>query len=256
MKNPKKVKAYYCEKFCGDCGASVGLKRCSSHTYLCDACRKARRKSRQTVVKTRCKYCGWPIECKGRKPNYKSLAAGRSGAAYCSEECRDKFVAWNKKHLSGPKIAAFSKKHSPSRMKKDNPMFKKEIRRKMADTLKRIGHGPKIRGGNGRPMPVPQKKLLHALGAGWEPECVVPLGRRVDGYPTNYKIDIGNRSLMIGIEVDGGSHYSIKRREQDLKKDIKLRSLGWDILRFKNNEVNENINMVLSKIKKMVGASR
>jgi len=55
--------------------------------------------------------------------------------------------------------------------------------------------------------------------------------------------------LKIGIEVDGQSHNSAKAKERDSKKDRKLEELGWHILRFRNEEVLENLNDTLLTIK-------
>ena len=249
----KNNKTYQYENFCSECGVSVGIKRCRRHTCLCEKCRGIRRERRQFVIEATCRYCGEPVECKGKYPNYKSLTAGRNKRAYCSKLCRDNFIKWHSVNVAGPRIAELNRKYASDRMKKNNPMFKKESREKMSKTLKRIGHKPKIRGGNGMPLPVPQAILLAALGEGWEPECAVSLGHRTCGYPTNYKIDIGNRRLKVGIEVDGGSHCSLDRRRQDLKKTNKLSSLGWDIIRFKNEEVINDIGNVMSKIDAKVG---
>jgi very-short-patch-repair endonuclease len=73
------------------------------------------------------------------------------------------------------------------------------------------------------------------LGAGWFPEQVVKTHRKPPMYPHCYKLDLANPELMIGIELDGGSHLSLTRREQDQKKDALLRSFGWKVLRLKNS---------------------
>ena len=63
----------------------------------------------------------------------------------------------------------------------------------------------------------------------------ISLGRKQQGYPTCYKVDCGNRRLRIAIEADGLSHNY--RRELDAKKDAKLASLGWTVLRFSNQQI-------------------
>jgi very-short-patch-repair endonuclease len=54
-------------------------------------------------------------------------------------------------------------------------------------------------------------------------------------YPHCYKLDLANLEMKMGIELDGGSHLTLTRREQDQKKDALLRSLGWKVLRLKNS---------------------
>lgn len=116
-----------------------------------------------------------------------------------------------------------------------NPMTRPEVRAKVSRRLKEIGHGPSERGGNGRGLTRPQAILLSALGPGWEAEFALSLGRRTPGYPTHYKIDVACPARRIAIEVDGPSHHS--RKAQDAKKDAKLASLGWTVLRFWNREI-------------------
>lgn len=122
-----------------------------------------------------------------------------------------------------------SKKHA-------NPMSKNASRMKMRDTLKRIKHAPIARGGNGKLLPLPQLALLHALGEGWRAEFAVRTnaGHLNGVYPNCYKLDIANQSLMIGIELEGGSHGSEERTNQDTKKDDLLTSFGWKIFRVTN----------------------
>lgn len=116
-----------------------------------------------------------------------------------------------------------------------NPTSRPEVREKLSRRLKEIGHKPPIQGGNGRGLTEPQRRLMEVLGMAWEAEYAVRLGPAKDGYPTNYKVDLANPETMIAIEVDGNSHLS--RRALDAKKDAKLASLGWTVLRFWNREI-------------------
>jgi len=116
-----------------------------------------------------------------------------------------------------------------------NPMERPEVRKKVSQTLRAMHHGPPERGGNGRGLTLPQQTLLDAIGPTWLAEFIVPLGPRTPGYPSHYKLDLANPERRIGIEVDGNSHYS--RRALDTKKDARLASLGWIVLRFWNQDI-------------------
>jgi len=48
-----------------------------------------------------------------------------------------------------------------------------EVARKHGELMKKKGHKPKVRGGNGRGIPVPQQVLFNALGEGWVLELAV-----------------------------------------------------------------------------------
>ena len=130
-------------------------------------------------------------------------------------------------------------------MKRKNPMSNPEIRAKMAATLREIGHKPLIRGGNGRGLTKPQTLLMEQLML-LNPvsEFVVKTNAKrsnAEHYPSHYKIDIAIPTSMLAIEINGGSHCSVTRREQDLKKENFLKSKGWTVLKFWNREVMENI---------------
>lgn len=110
-----------------------------------------------------------------------------------------------------------------------------ESRAKISRRLREIGHGPSVRGGNGHGLTEPQRILLDALGPSWRAEFAISLGQRTPGYPTNYKVDLALPERRVAIEADGHTHRS--RKAQDEKKDAKLRSLGWIVLRFWNRDI-------------------
>jgi len=65
--------------------------------------------------------------------------------------------------------------------------------------------------------------------------------------------DFSCRSKMLLIELDGGQHSDIKVARNDLyKKDFAERA-GYKVLRFWNNELNDNLEGVLGIIKRECG---
>lgn len=163
------------------------------------------------------------------------------------EHCGTEFHPWNKK-LSNGRIRVMkehlwkrqrfcsiscSKKHS-------NPMSQETNRRKVSRRLRQIGHRPHRQGGNGRPMPEPQKALLAILGPSWIPEFVVPTKMpRIEGWPTHYKIDIANCERRIAIEIDGHCHDSLARKKKDRRKTMLLAKRGWCVLRITNARAHQ-----------------
>jgi len=79
---------------------------------------------------------------------------------------------------------------------------------------------------------------------------------RTSGYPTCYKVDVGNPDIKIAIEVDGSSHGSSSRRLQDAKKDAFLRGLGWIVLRVSNRQALEELQSTISKLKALIPTSQ
>lgn len=114
-------------------------------------------------------------------------------------------------------------------------MASPETREKVAATLREVGHEPRARGGNGTPIPGPQRVLAKALG--WETEFVVAPS---DGQrPYHYKLDIAEPEQRVCVEVDGGSHGPLARQAADAKRDRRLRACGWSVFRFSNQDAME-----------------
>jgi hypothetical protein len=144
-------------------------------------------------------------------------------------------------------MANTNHKYASARMKLNNPMSHPESVIKMKNTLKKMGHKPPIRGGNGTGPTKPEQRLATALG--WETNVIVnTYGGRVYGYPTHYKLDVANRDKHVCIEVYGHSHGLLTRKAQDQKKEKYLQNLGWLVLRFSNQEVLENLDKCLISI--------
>jgi len=51
------------------------------------------------------------------------------------------------------------------------------------------------------------------------------------------------------IEVDGGIHYEKQQKEYDEGRDLELKALGIEVLRFDNIEIQQNLTDVIEKIK-------
>lgn len=139
--------------------------------------------------------------------------------------------AWNKQNYCSVKCAKRSK---PT-------LLDAQARKKISKKLKEIKHKPIKRGGNGQLLPLPQLALLHALGEGWIAEHAIKTyaGHRNGIYPNCYKVDIANPELKIAIEIDGYSHTTLERQDQDVKKMNYLAKLGWSVFRVSNEKALE-----------------
>jgi hypothetical protein len=109
-----------------------------------------------------------------------------------------------------------------------------EHRAKLSAVAKANGHKPIVRGGNGTGMAPMEQLISEVLPVGWAWNYPVALGKRQQGFPTNYKLDFAWPHLKVGLEVDGGSHTLLARQAQDRKKEAKLAELGWRVFRISN----------------------
>ncbi|MBF0484264.1 MAG: endonuclease domain-containing protein [Candidatus Omnitrophica bacterium] len=64
-----------------------------------------------------------------------------------------------------------------------------------------------------------------------------------------YIVDFVCFEKKIVVEVDGGQH---SQNEDDITRDAWLRSQGFEVIRFWNNEVLENLDGVFQKIEEYV----
>ena len=153
------------------------------------------------------------------------------------------------------RMANTNRRHASARMKTNNPMHRDDNLERMRSTLKAMGHAPRVRRGNGHGATEAESAIATALG--WPTNVVVATRMpRDSGYPTNYKLDVGNSELKIGIEVDGPSHCALKRREQDRKKEDFLRGLGWIVLRVSNRQALEETSSTISRLREAIHTLR
>lgn len=113
-----------------------------------------------------------------------------------------------------------------------------ETRARLSAVMKARGHKPRVLGGNGRGPTVPEQTLASATGLALN--VIVRTGQRGHGIPTHYKLDMAEKTVLLAVEVDGGSHAGIARKAQDAKKEAWLTAHGWTVLRFSNRQAMEH----------------
>ena len=191
-----------------------------------------------------------------------------SNCVICQKEIQPKpYKGWKPGRLCGSKeckgklsrqtIRNTFAKHDGqiTKYRTSNGMHNPKVRELVSTKLRAMGWKPPVRGGNGKGPTTTQLALAAALG--WDMEVAIPTKQpRSEGvYPSCYKVDIGNNTLKVAIEVDGNSHNVLKRKAQDVKKDEFLRSIGWTVLRFTNKQVaghlEDCVQTVLSIISKL-----
>lgn len=230
---------------CDRCGNPSGKpSRHRSLPMFCDPCQGARALERKPFLP--CSGCGVMVRAVTRN----EVALANRGRAYCSPRC----AAECRSRLSSETMAKTNRAHASARMKAHNPMASVEARARMSATLRKIGHRPPLLGGNGRGPTTAEARLAEALG--WRTNVIyrVGLGKN-QGYPTHYKIDVGNEALHVAIEIDGSSHGSANVRAADRKKTSLLALRGWTVLRFTNADVMERLEWCLSTISASIAST-
>jgi very-short-patch-repair endonuclease len=64
----------------------------------------------------------------------------------------------------------------------------------------------------------------------------------------NYIIDFACMDKYLLIEIDGGQHNSNEKMEKDLDRTVWLEEKGYQVLRFWNNDIMENLDGVVELI--------
>lgn len=68
----------------------------------------------------------------------------------------------------------------------------------------------------------------------------------------NYVVDFVCLKCRLIIEIDGGYHNNENQIALDRQRTDELNSLGFEVLRFTNEEVLQDVDTVLSKIKESI----
>lgn len=179
-----------------------------------------------------CGLCGTKYQLPLAKWNRARANNTQIGLA-CSRSCGRK-----RYHLLNPGVSYFCRmkpehRGGPTKAKTD------EHRAKLSAVAKAKGHRPPIQGGNGKGMTHAETLIASVLPAGWVWNYPVALGKRQQGFPTNYKLDFAWPERLIGLEVDGHSHTALHRKQQDQKKEAKLAELGWKVFRISNAQAEK-----------------
>lgn len=70
-----------------------------------------------------------------------------------------------------------------------------------------------------------------------------------------YRYDFAFVNLKIDVEIDGGTHQTEKVKKIDERRDKWSSSQGWQVIRFSAQEVKENPNICINKLKEIIQKS-
>ena len=63
-----------------------------------------------------------------------------------------------------------------------------------------------------------------------------------------YILDFACAPLRLGVELDGATHSTTEEREHDARRSAFLSQDGWELVRFRNADVYENLYGVIESI--------
>ena len=88
----------------------------------------------------------------------------------------------------------------------------------------------------------------------WDRVCKNQLGVRIRRQHPVWKFiaDFYCHEVKLVIEIDGGIHLHPETKEYDISRDIILKEFQIKILRFTNEEVNNELDLVIEKIKSKI----
>jgi very-short-patch-repair endonuclease len=69
----------------------------------------------------------------------------------------------------------------------------------------------------------------------------------------SYIVDFACLEKKLIIEIDGGQHNQTLTKENDEQRTLWLEAAGYHVVRFWNNEILQNTEGVLEKIKELLG---
>ena len=234
-------KIYHC-KVCG--------KECRprSHdrksVYCSRECVLAYIEANRKRLDVTCAGCGKLITIEGSQ--YQNHVV-RGQKPYCSPDCSKRFQF--KGLVAGAarcRLDPHWRKRQSDRMKQRNPMSVPGAKEKMIQAMK--GRPFVSRGGNGQ-LAKQQSRLHDATGLPME--YAIPtrdVKHLFEAIPHCYKVDLSEPVVKLAVEVDGKSHKLAKWRSFDALKTEVLNALGWTVLRFTNEEVDESLEKCVQMI--------
>ena len=99
-----------------------------------------------------------------------------------------------------------------------------------------------------------RKKMTDAEKIIWVKLCNKQLGVKIRRQHPIWKFiaDYYCHELKLVIEIDGGIHLLEENKEYDISREVTLNEFGIEIIRFSNDQVEKEIELVIEKIKEKI----
>jgi hypothetical protein len=133
-------------------------------------------------------------------------------------------------------------------MKAKNPMSKAATVEKMRAKL--VGRTFLARGGNSK---LTKHQIIVAERTGLPTEVAIATRAVRDEFeslPFCYKVDLASEPHRLAIEIDGKSHRLKRWKFLDRRKTSVLNALGWTVIRYLNEEVEEDLERIVLEIER------
>ncbi|MBW4677760.1 MAG: endonuclease domain-containing protein [Desmonostoc geniculatum HA4340-LM1] len=210
--------------------------------------------TRQPLVQKACLWCGQSFQMRQNK----SVNQKRK---FCSKSCANTMKAnqpqereRSRQRVKFAYLSNIGRKRpdASQRMRENNPTKNPATLLKMSLSMK--GKTFLARGGNSK-ITEPQMKLATALLLTdyiEYPISTSSVKHLFPSLPPCYKVDIAYPEKKLVIEVDGKTHKLKKQKFLDKRKTEVLNALGWSVLRFWNEEILNDLESVLLKVKQFI----
>jgi Protein of unknown function (DUF559) len=251
---PKKRRQVFCGRKC-----SLPFKRVRPKAKHCEQCGKTfivtgRAEARRATCSDRCRFAlmGASIT----KPPRKTTCPGceqpfetkTKSKTFCSNGCASRFHMRNPEHRKKLEYSWQNKTDVQRAVASQrfhvlnqDPLIKAKH---AAHSERMRGSGfAGLRGGNGT---LTKQQEMLATVTGYVTEYPVPTGNPSWKYAV---VDLAKPERKLAIEVDGRSHQTRQQRSRDKIKERILRELGWTLLRIRNDEVDQHIDVLAGVIK-------
>lgn len=229
---------------------------------------KVGKRKRNKFPKRPCKYCGTKIDLN------KLLPKERERRKFCSISCSRKYYVENPTQTikEGEKIRVIKsaetrkgkplspehkKKHAEAMARRRGQKLSEETKKKLSKVQKeRWRKIPTVERTNRFWRISKHARKLHQT-LNW-PEEYLEYPVQIQRVKGQFKkgeiyflyIDIAYPKLKIAIEIDGPTHLCERQKRIDTWKEKQLENLGWKVLRFWNQEVDNKPRVVKAKIRR------
>lgn len=220
-----------CSKECGEKLHSITLQKKKQEKYnsmpikYCEFCNKQ-------LEPWQNRFCNTSCSAKWRMKTYGKVKVSEEGKKHQSESMK---TLWNRPEF---------RENNHKRMTENNPVYQPGVVEKTRQSiLKHGGYKNYFKYGNGKMSVYEQIAWETLKELGFEYNQAISTYSLRQKYPEkhigfNYKPDFLHREKKICIEIDGPNHFSKNTQELDKKKDWCLSQLGYKVIRFTHEDID------------------